>query len=102
MRLVSAKVLKEFCTSHPGAASAIRHWAQEMTASGLRSFSDLRGRFPSADYVPPFTVFNLAGNKFRLIATVNYTTGSVFIRSVLTHAEYDKWTKRYRQGKILS
>lgn len=71
-----------------------------MAAAQLHNFSELRGLFPSADYVAPFTVFNLAGNKFRLIATVHYMTGSIFIRSVLTHAEYDKWTKRYRQGKI--
>jgi mRNA interferase HigB len=100
MRLVSGKVLKDFCSRHPLASSAVRHWAHEVTATTFRNFSELRGRFPSADYVAPFTVFNLAGNRFRLIATVNYTTGFVFIRSMHTHAEYDKWSKRYRQGKV--
>jgi len=52
--------------------------------------------------VTPFTIFNIAGNKFRLIAIVHYSTGSVFIRQMLTHSEYDKWSKRYRQGKIKS
>ena len=100
MRLVSGKVLKEFCSRRPLASAAVRHWAHEMEAGTFRNFSQLRGHFPSADYVAPFTVFNLAGNKFRLIATVNYTTGFVFIRCMLTHAEYDKWSKRYRQGKV--
>ena len=100
MRLVSRKVLAEFCSRHPPASSAVRHWADEMAAATFNNFSELRGHFASADYVAPFTVFNLAGNKFRLIATVNYTTRFVFIRSMLTHADYDKWSKRYRQGKV--
>jgi mRNA interferase HigB len=92
--------MKEFCSRRPSASSVVRHWADEMAAATFCNFSELRGHFSSADYVAPFTVFNLAGNKFRLIATVNYTTGFVFIRSLLTHAEYDKWSKRYRQGKV--
>jgi len=56
--------------------------------------------FGSADYMPPFTVFNIAGNKYRLITTVHYGSKSVFIRWMLTHSEYDKWTKLYHQGRV--
>jgi len=73
-----------------------------MEAGNPRNFNELRGLSGSADYVTPFTIFNIAGNKFRLIAIVHYSTGSVFIRQMLTHSEYDKWSKRYRQGKIKS
>ncbi|MDR7050551.1 mRNA interferase HigB [Duganella sp. 3397] len=100
MRLLSTKVLKEFCVSHPDARSAIRKWGQTMIDAQPLNFSDLRTFSRSADYVPPFTVFNLGGNKFRLIAIVHYASGTVFIRDVFTHREYDKWTKRYQQGKV--
>jgi mRNA interferase HigB len=50
----------------------------------------VRQVFPSADAVDKFTVFNIKGNAFRLIAEINYHTGKVFLWHVLTHAEYSK------------
>jgi mRNA interferase HigB len=100
MRLVTVKILKQFCLRHPEAAKAIRQWAQRADSGELNNFSELRALFGSADYVPPFTVFNIAGNKYRLIATVHYSSKSIFIRWMLTHAEYDRWTKRYHQGRV--
>lgn len=51
--------------------------------------------FPLADQVANLTVFNISGNKYRLIALVDYTYQKVFIRYILTHAEYDtdNWKK---------
>ncbi|WP_242577915.1 type II toxin-antitoxin system HigB family toxin [Chroococcus sp. FPU101] len=51
--------------------------------------------FPSADQVANLTVFNISGNKFRLIALVDYTYQKVFIRHIISHAEYDtdNWKK---------
>ena len=46
--------------------------------------------FPSADSVGRFTVFNVKGNAYRLIAELNYRSGRIFLRRVLTHAEYSK------------
>ena len=46
--------------------------------------------FPSADYVSPFTVFNVKGNKYRLITLVDYTECIIVVRDVLTHAIYSK------------
>ena len=51
---------------------------------------DVRRMFPSADAVGEFTVFNIKGNSYRLITEINYRTGRVFLRHVLTHAEYAK------------
>lgn len=52
-------------------------------------------RFSHADKVGKFTVFNIAGNKARLIAAIHYNRGKVYIRHILTHGEYDKgaWKK---------
>jgi mRNA interferase HigB len=59
------------------------------------SFAELRITFPSADQVGNFTVFNIAGNKFRLIVAIHYNRKKVYIRHVLTHAEYRRghWRK---------
>jgi mRNA interferase HigB len=54
------------------------------------SFVDLRKSFPSADQVGQFTVFNIGGNKFRLIAAIHYNRKKLYIRHILTHAEYDR------------
>ncbi|SFU34713.1 mRNA interferase HigB [Nitrosomonas eutropha] len=53
-------------------------------------FNDLRGTFASADYVDGLTVFNIGGNKYRLIASIHYNRHKVYIRAVLTHEEYDR------------
>lgn len=60
-----------------------------------KNFIELRQIFPSADQVENLTVFNISGNKYRLIALVDYTYQKVFIRHILTHAEYDtdNWKK---------
>ncbi len=57
--------------------------------------NSLRATFGSTDYVEPFTVFDIGGNKFRLIAAIHYNRSKVYIRHVLTHEEYDrgKWKR---------
>jgi mRNA interferase HigB len=56
----------------------------------------LRETFASADYVDGLTVFNIGGNKYRLIASIHYNRRKVYIRNVLTHAEYDRETWKRR------
>jgi mRNA interferase HigB len=51
---------------------------------------EVRLTFPTADAVGRFTIFNIKGNAYRLITEINYRTGRIFLRHVLTHAEYDK------------
>ncbi|WP_439566455.1 type II toxin-antitoxin system HigB family toxin [Gloeocapsopsis crepidinum] len=60
-----------------------------------QNFVELREVFPSADQVGKLIVFNIGGNKYRLIAFIDYTYQKVFIRYVLNHSEYDKddWKK---------
>ena len=59
-------------------------------------FDDLRATFASADFVGGLTVFNIGGNKYRLIAAIHYNRRKVFIRAVLTHIEYDRgnWKRK--------
>ena len=66
-----------------------------MEANPFKHFNELRQIFGSADYVKPYAVFNIAGNKYRLIAVVNYSIATVLVEKIMTHAEYDKgkWRK---------
>ena len=63
-------------------------------------FADLRQSFGSADYVPPYTVFDVGGNNYRVVVVVRYRDGKMFVRWVMTHREYDNWCKQYRKGKV--
>jgi len=63
-----------------------------MKAGSFQSFAELRGAFPTADQVGKLTVFNSGGNTARRIAATHYNRGKVYVRAVLTHAEYDKGT----------
>ncbi len=68
------------------------HWYRLMKKGRFRSFVHLRETFPSADLVGRFTVFNVGGNKVRLISVAHFNRGEIFIRAVLTHQEYDAGT----------
>jgi mRNA interferase HigB len=61
-----------------------------MKNNDFSNFAHLREIFRSADQVGKLTVFNIAGNKVRLIAAIHYNRGKIYIRAVLTHAEYDE------------
>jgi mRNA interferase HigB len=66
------------------------HWYHVAKLARWTNLADVREDFRHADGVEMFTVFNIAGNKFRLIAVIKYRWQVVYIRYVLTHAEYDK------------
>lgn len=58
--------------------------------SSWTCLNDIRATWRDTDVVDRWTVFNIKGNGYRLIASINYKSQTVFIKSVLTHAEYDK------------
>ena len=97
---ISRKRLNEFAEKHPDTRSSLTHWYGLMKRRNFSNFAELRTIFPSADQVGKITVFNIGGNKVRLIAAIHYNRRKLYVRSVLTHAEYDKqgW-KEYRNAK---
>jgi mRNA interferase HigB len=56
----------------------------------MRFNAEIRQIYPSADIVGKYTVFNIKGNNYRLIAEINYRSQTIFVRYILTHSEYDK------------
>ena len=72
----------------------MQHWFAIVRRTDYASFAALRVTFPSADQVGRFTVFDIGANKFRLITAVHSNRKKVYVRHVLTHAEYDRGTWR--------
>lgn len=95
MHVITRKALVEFWTRHPDSREALARWHKIVEKSSYQSFAELRLTFPSTDQVGHYTVFNIGGNKYRLIASVHYERGKVYIRHVLTHEEYNRglWKK---------
>lgn len=95
MHVITRKRLNEFAKLHPNTKGALTQWYSLIKQNDFSSFVELRKFFPSADQVGRPTVFNIGGNKARLIAAIHYNRKKVYIRAVLTHAEYDEeeWKK---------
>jgi len=96
MHIITRKRLNEFSAEHPNAKSGLIHWYRILKKNNPSDFVELRRLFAHADQVGGLTVFNIGGNKARLIAAVHYNRRKVYIRAVLTHAEYDvgKWKQK--------
>ncbi len=69
-----------------------------MKRGRYRNFAELKATFGSVDKVGPVYVFDIGGNKLRLVAAVHFNTGKVFIRHVLTHGEYDLGAWKRKEG----
>jgi mRNA interferase HigB len=93
MHVIAKPPLVAFWTKHPDAEHSLNTWYRLMQKEAFTDFNHLRATFPSADQVGKLTVFNIGGNKYRLITEIYYAQRVVLIREVLTHAEYDrnKW-----------
>jgi mRNA interferase HigB len=90
MHIISRARLSEFWEKHSNAQTSLRLWYKLTSVAQWQNLVELRQTFPSADQVGNFTVFNISGNNYRLITLVDYEYQKVFIRHILTHAEYDK------------
>jgi mRNA interferase HigB len=102
LRLISRTTLFEYAKRHPGAAKPLADWEAKVRAAVWKNLVDARKMFPHADQVTlkskrVITVFNIHGNDYRLLTAIHYDTGKVFIRGLLTHAEYSKneWKKHH-------
>jgi mRNA interferase HigB len=90
MRIISYPKLREFYEKHPDSETALEGWYTAVKNADWKTPADVRKTFRSADFYKNCTVFDIGGNKYRLIAWVNYRTHAVYIRAILTHNDYDK------------
>ena len=91
MRVISNKALTDFAALHPASEDPLQAWRRIVEASTFRGFAELRRTFNSVDRVDDFYVFDIGGNKYRLITAIHFNRQVIFIRHVFTHAQYDKW-----------
>ena len=93
MRIVSHRKLKEFYET-PGredAKVALERWYHFACEAEWRNIADLKADFPSVDYVGnQHYVFNIRGNRYRLVVVIKFVMGVIFIRFIGDHKEYDK------------
>jgi mRNA interferase HigB len=90
VRVISKKAILEFVRNHADALEPLEHWYQVTKTAEWSTLADVRADFGHADVVGKYTVFNIGGNKYRLITTIKYRWQVVYIRHILTHAEYDR------------
>ena len=112
MQIISEQKLTEFAQRHSTSRPGLFRWLNLIQQRNFSSINELRETFPHADLVKKetpvqprqrvpysnrettFTVFNIGGNKARLIAIIRYESQQVIIHEVLTHAEYDAWNRK--------
>ncbi len=97
--MISKHALSAFWLKHPASRVRLEAWYRLIRATSYFSFMDLKQSFNSVDYVAPFVVFDIGGNNFRVISAIHFDRQKVYVREVLTHAEYDRWSKSYRSKK---
>lgn len=90
MKLISNKSLREFAGIHPESDEPLRAFRQKVEKGSFGNFAALRSAFAGVDRVGERYVFNIGGNKYRLIAWIHFAAQRLFVKAVLTHAEYDK------------
>ena len=90
MHIITRKRILEFVKKHPDCSTALESWYRIVKRTDFNSLNELRQTFPSADIVGNLTVFNIGGNKARLIAAIHYNTHRIYIRHILSHKEYDR------------
>jgi len=91
MRVIAKKILREFWEKQNDSEEQLKTWYKEASKALWASPNDIRSEYPKASILKNGrVVFNICGNKYRLIVQINYSRGWVFIRFIGAHSEYDK------------
>lgn len=91
MRVIAISTLKQFWKKHPLAEQQLKAWYQEVKSQTWKNPADIKRNYITASILKnDRVVFNIKGNRFRLIVKVNFKHKLVYIRFIGTHSEYDK------------
>ncbi len=96
MRVISKRLIREFWERRPESKPALEEWFYKVRQVAATSFPELRRTFSSADYVDGYTLFDVGGNKYRIATVIHYDKQRLYVRQVMTHAEYDRndWRRK--------
>lgn len=90
MHIITKRKLQQFWKKHSDARKPLVRWFNITKKAHWQNLAETQADFPQADLAGDCTVFNIGGNKYRLITKIYYEQGTVLIRFVLTHSEYDE------------
>lgn len=90
MVVISRRTLRDFGKRHADARGPLEAWFRIVQNADWKNTAAVRDQFKDADFVGEKVVFNILGNRYRLIAFIAYRVRTVYIKAVLTHKEYDK------------
>lgn len=94
VRIITESRLSAFWAVHPPAEIPLKAWRAIIRRARYESPHEVRSHFPAADFLRAgITVFDIGGNKYRLVVTLRYDLQRVYVRHVLTHAEYDRLSR---------
>lgn len=95
MKVLGTEVLDKASRVHRDLTTPIATWIAVARGAKWKSLHELRQTWRGTDCVKGQTIFNVKGNKYRLLATVNYDSQTIVVKDLITHAEYSKreWTK---------
>lgn len=94
MRVISNKALVDFAASHSDAEKPLQAWRRIIESQDFTSFAQLKLLMNATDRVGDFYVFDIGGNKYRIVAAIHFNRQMLFVRHVFTHAEYEKWSPK--------
>lgn len=90
MRVIAERPLRQFWSRYPEAEKPLKAWLWICKHSSFDNFAQLKRTFGAVDKVGKFVVFDIGGNKFRLVVVVHFNRKRIYVRAVLTHLEYDQ------------
>ncbi len=90
MHIISRKKLREFCKKHGDSSNALNTWYKIASQAQWKNLAEVQAVYSQAEAVSNFTVFNIKGNRYRLIVDIVYEDQIIYIKYILTHAEYNK------------
>ncbi|MES2217941.1 MAG: type II toxin-antitoxin system HigB family toxin [Pseudomonadota bacterium] len=95
MHIITKKRIKEVKVLFPECASSLDGWYQVICKNNFKNFAELRMFFNTIDRVGNLYVFDIGGNKLRIIASIHFNRQRLYIRNILSHIDYDKgkWKK---------
>jgi len=95
VKVLGTEVLDKASRVHRDLRSPIATWITIARGAKWKSLNEVRLTWRNTDRVKELTIFNVKGNKYRLVATVNYESQTIIVKDLITHAEYSKrgWNK---------
>ena len=90
MHVISPKAIRDAKVTYPKASNALNNWLNLMEKNQFKNFAELKNTFGSVDKINDLYVFDIGGNNIRIIASIHFNRGKIYVRKVLTHKQYDK------------